>query len=828
MISALILLSGSTTAQCPVTTCDPAHQTFVDLSTVPECGSGGVDLTGDLQMNQDDCQNGTLNCHEFIMFRSFESNTQEFTLKVGQGIGCTGELDGSFASINGVCSTLSNGGSGTFITYTFPQEADTIYVFFCLNSGAQISICDLCTEPPPVDLIVDCPPEDGGTFTCIDEVPPPDPDILSIEDTTGVVITVEDEITGTGCGTDTQFVVRTYYISDDSGVDSCIQVFKVLDDRNPALMNCPASITVSCDSQVPAASISGISASDNCDQEVTITFAAEEMTNFTCADGYTLIRTYQATDDCGNSSTCTQTITVDDNTPPVFSFVPPNMTISCDDTPAFGTATASDNCGSSVSVTFTTSTDVMANCAGGTSTRVFTATDVCGNSSTSSQTLTFVDTQPPVFTFVPTDTIIACDATPVFGTPTATDNCDSAVVISFTTSMEPNSNCAGGTSTRVFTATDNCGNSSTASQTFTFIDTDEPVFVFVPADTTVDCSSVPEFGMATAIDDCDTSVVITFSTSSDPSSNCAGGATIRTFTATDNCGNTSTADQVISFVDSEAPSITCPSGLSVSCANLVPLADVNLVEASDNCDDAPTVTFVGDVTTNQTCADRYTLTRTYRATDACGNSATCSQIITVFDNTAPIITCPANVTVECASLVPAPNTGAVITSDNCGGSATVTFVGDVTTNQTCADRYTLTRTYRATDVCGNSATCSQIITVFDNTAPIITCPSNVTVQCANQVPAVNTGAVNTTNNCGGSAIVTFVGDVITNQTCADRYTLTRTYRATDACGNPSTCSQIITVFDNTAPIITCPSNVTVQCGNQVPAVNTGAVNTTNN
>jgi inosine-uridine nucleoside N-ribohydrolase len=37
------------------------------------------------------------------------------------------------------------------------------------------------------------------------------------------------------------------------------------------------------------------------------------------------------------------------------------------------------------------------------------------------------------------------------------------------------------------------------------------------------------------------------------------------------------------------------------------------------------------------------------------------------------------------------------------GGATITHVGDVTTNQTCTNRFTLTRTYRASDACGNSA-----------------------------------------------------------------------------------------------------------------------------
>jgi hypothetical protein len=200
------------------------------------------------------------------------------------------------------------------------------------------------------------------------------------------------------------------------------------------------------------------------------------------------------------------------------------------------------------------------------------------------------------------------------------------------------------------------------------------------------------------------------------------------------------------------------------------------------------VTFVSDVTTSQSCFNRFTVVRTYRATDVCGNSSTCTQTITVFDNVPPSITCPAPVTVQCASLVPAANIASVTTSDNCsGGAPVVTFVSDVTSNQTCVNRYIITRTYRSTDVCGNSSTCTQIITVFDNTPPSITCPAPITVQCASLVPAPNIASVTTSDNCTGPApVVTFVDDVTSNQTCVNRYTLTRTYRSTDACGNSAT------------------------------------------
>src|SRR6185295_9184516 len=123
------------------------------------------------------------------------------------------------------------------------------------------------------------------------------------------------------------------------------------------------------------------------------------------------------------------------------------------------------------------------------------------------------------------------------------------------------------------------------------------------------------------------------------------------------------------------------------------------------------------------------------ATDDCGNTSTCSASIFVQDTTPPTITCPMPVTVQCASLVPTPNAASVISIDLCDPTPVVTFVSDVTVNQTCANKYMVNRTYQSTDACGNIATCVQVITVFDNTPPSITCPPSVTVQCASLQPA---------------------------------------------------------------------------------------------
>jgi hypothetical protein len=381
------------------------------------------------------------------------------------------------------------------------------------------------------------------------------------------------------------------------------------------------------------------------------------------------------------------------------------------------------------------------------------------------------------------------------------------------------------------TATNICGSPS-CSFTVTITDA-EPPSITCPGPVTVSCASavpVPNPGAVIASDNCPV-VTVTHQGDVISGQTCANRYTItRTYRATDAATNFTECTQIITVNDVTPPTITCPANVTVSCAAAVPAVNIGSVTGvSDNCAGVVTITHQGDVISGQTCANRFTVTRTYRATDVCGNFTECTQIITVNDITPPVITCPAAVTVSCASAVPAVNTASVTATDNCAGVVTITHISDVISNQTCANRFTVTRTYRATDVCGNFAECTQIITVNDITPPTIICPAPVTVSCAAAVPAPNVGSVTgVSDNCAGVVTITHQGDVISAQTCANRFTVTRTYRATDVCGNFTECTQIITVNDITPPVITCPAAVTVSCASAVPAVNTASVTATDN
>src|SRR5882724_2065896 len=115
------------------------------------------------------------------------------------------------------------------------------------------------------------------------------------------------------------------------------------------------------------------------------------------------------------------------------------------------------------------------------------------------------------------------------------------------------------------------------------------------------------------------------------------------------------------------------------------------------------------------------------AIDVCGNSASCSQKVNVADTTAPVITCSnTNKTVEFGT----PWTFDTPTAIDNGGTNTITIVSTITnTAGHCGITFDATRTWQATDACGNSASCSQKVTVVDTTAPVITCSNtNKTIQ----------------------------------------------------------------------------------------------------
>ena len=421
---------------------------------------------------------------------------------------------------------------------------------------------------------------------------------------------------------------------------------------------------------------------------------------------------------------------------------------------------------------------------GGT-TVTWTASNTTGNTVTCTQIVTVVDNENPVITCPSTITINTdlgqCTSSTSIGVATATDNCGVPTVSNDAPTAFPI-----GDTTVTWTATDNAGNTATCTQIVTVVDNENPV-ITCPSAITINtdlgqCTSSTSIGVATATDNCG---VLTVSNDA-PTSFPIGDSTI-TWTATDSAGNTATCTQIVTVVDNENPVITCPSAITINTdlGQCTSSTSIGVATATDNCgipivsNDAPTAFPIGDTTV------------TWTATDNAGNTATCTQIVTVVDNENPVITCPSAITIntdlgQCTS---STSIGVATATDNCGipivsNDAPTAFpIGDTTV------------TWIATDTAGNTATCTQIVTVVDNENPVITCPSAITIntdlgQCTS---STSIGVATATDNCG---IPIVSNDAPTAFPIGNT---TVTWTATDTAGNTVTCTQIVTVVDTENP-----------------------------
>ncbi len=418
----------------------------------------------------------------------------------------------------------------------------------------------------------------------------------------------------------------------------------------------------------------------------------------------------------------------------------------------------------------------------------------------------YTDTEKPVIDCPDNKTVTygSSIAPSLTGSPEADDN-SGDVTITYTDASNKGTNAAAANFynyviTRTWKATDLAGNFSTCAQIITVQETVKPV-ITCPASATVACGSTAPTvtGNATATDNA-SAVTITYTDV------VSGNKTTRTWKATDASGNYATCTQTITVVDNVKPVISDVADITINCGASSAPSATGTATATDNCSTA-NVTYSDVPGTNK-------ITRTWKATDAAGNYITSTQVITIVDLVKPTITVPANITVNCgASTAPSSCGGSATGTDNCS-SVTVSYT-DVTNGNV------ISRTWKTTDASGNSSTGVQTITIIDNVKPVISDPSDISVSCGSSTTPSGCGSVATaTDNCS-TPVVTYTDVTVGNK-------ITRTWKATDAAGNFSTSTQIITIVDNTKPVLTEPNDITVSCGSATSPSVTGNATATDN
>ncbi|MDZ7738592.1 MAG: HYR domain-containing protein [Bacteroidales bacterium] len=643
-------------------------------------------------------------------------------------------------------------------------------------------------------------------------------------------------------GTCPLVITRTYTLTDECGnTNTVVHTIEIDDTTAPVITGSLTDSNIEgCDATDAPAAVTtvagleslagGLTVDDACSADGSITVTHSDASAGTCP--LVITRTYTVTDECGNSDNIVHTIRVDDTTPPVLSLTPADVTVECDAVPAVAAITATDNCDGAVAINFS-QTSTAGTCANNyTLTREWSATDACGNNTTHTQTITVEDTESPVvtgtFNLVSVEGCDAGDApaaeTTVSGLEglpggvSITDNCSADADITVTHSDASAGTCPV-TITRTYILADECGNTTNVVQTIEIDDNTAPVISGSLTDSTVegcDAGDAPAAettvadlealaGGITVDDACSADADITVSSSETSAGSCPVTVT-RTYTLTDECGNSSTIDHIIIIDDNTVPTLTAPADITVECTGDVPAVYGSFAEwttaggtGDDNCSlDNSTFAFAGVTDDGNTCPK--TLTRTYYIEDDCGNSITTTQDIIINDVTDPTASNPAPITVECSGDVPAPDISVVTDeADNCTAAPTVAFVVDVSDGNTCPE--VITRTYSVTDDCGNSITVDQTITINDVTDPTASDPSPITVECSGDVPAPDVTVVDDeADNCTSAPVVAHVGDASDGNTCPE--TITRTYSVTDDCGNSINVTQTITVSDTQSPTAT--------------------------
>ena len=486
-------------------------------------------------------------------------------------------------------------------------------------------------------------------------------------------------------------------------------------DHTAPTINCPNQLNLGCNPTIPPPS--GATASDNCNGVIIPVAADGPVSSNGCQRSMT--RIWRATDACGNSATCGQLITwTSSSGGPVFTGSYANVDLGCN--PAnpggsLGSASASDAC---AAVTITSSDGaVVSNGCGRSQTRTFTANDACGSSSTISRTVTWiVDQAPPAFTGGYNDVSLGCNpANPdaSLGTASATDACGS-VTISASDGAVVSDGCSR-SRTRTFTARDGCNNTASVSRTVRWTaDAAGPTFTGSYADVNLGCNPAnPDgsLGSASATDACG-AVTITSSDGSVVSDGCNRSRT-RTFTATDGCGNTATVSRTVRWiVDVTSPVFTGSyADVNLGCNPANPGGSLGSASATDGCGAVTITSSDGSV---QSSGCNRSQTRTFTARDGCGNTATTSRTVRwISDVTAPtFVTTPASVDIECFEAIP---TSAAPTATDACSTPTVTSTGSTDNEFACTAQNNfkriITRSWRAVDGCGNTATYTQTIRV---------------------------------------------------------------------------------------------------------------------
>jgi hypothetical protein len=675
-----------------------------------------LDATGNVTFNAADLDNGsTDNCgavtlaSDFTAFTCAEVGPNTVTLTVTDASGNTSTC----ASTVTVSDTISPTASCQDITVFLDGTGNVTFNAADLDNGSTDNCTTVtlasdftaftCAEVGPNTVTLTVTDASGNTSTCTSTVTVSDTisptascqDITVFLDGTGNVtfnaadldngstdncttVTLASDFTAFTCaevGPNT--VVLT--VTDASGnTATCTSTVTVSDTISPTI-TCPGDVVVNNDPGVCSATgvvLGTPTTADNCSVASTTDNGL-----VTYPVGVTNV-IWTVTDVNGNTSTCTQTVTVIDNEAPVLPIIL-DVNVECGVTIPVPVAT--DNCAGSVPGT---TTDPLIYTTQGTFVVNWTFDDGNGNVVPFAQNVIVDDVTAPLVVSPLADVTDECSVT--LTAPIVNDNCVGAVTGTTITTFPITTQ---GTTVVTWMYDDGNGNVSSQNQNVIIDDVTLPVAdLGTLTDVTAECE-VTALTPPTAMDNCSGALVGT-STVILPIT--AQGTTVVTWMYDDGNGNITLQDQNIIITDVTAP---VPDVASLATVTGECSAVVTAPTATDACGG---IAIVGTTTDPVSYTTQGTFTVTWTYADANGNSSTQTQTVTVNDVTAPVadVTSLADVTELCSATLTAP-----MATDNCNG----TITGTTSTVFPVTATTVVTWTYD--DGNGNVSTQNQNVTI---------------------------------------------------------------------------------------------------------------------
>lgn len=586
-----------------------------------------------------------------------------------------------------------------------------------------------------------------------------------------------------------------------SNVSTCTAVVDIVDNLNP-IVTCQdytLDISATGSGTISAANVVATQ-SDNCGINTTI--VSPNTFNTSNIGSNTL--TVTATDDAGNSGTCTSTVTVIGNLPPTAICQDFSLTLDASGNATLTPANIDNGSSDDNGVLNFSLSQTSFDCSHlGTNSVTLTVTDEVPNSSTCTANVEVVDNTVPNVVCNTTTVNFALDdtgnltLTPSDLTTTLSDNCG----ISSSSLSQSSFDCSHlGTRSITVTAQDAASNMGVCVATIGIIDDTDPVVTC--QDYTLDVTATGSGTISTAnvvasqSDNCGINTTIvspnTFNTSN------IGSNTV-TVTSTDNAGNSGTCTATVTVVGNAPPVAICQDfTLNLDGTGNATLLPSNINNGST--DDNGILNFSLSQT-NFDCSHKGINSVTLTVTDDVPSSSTCTADVNVVDVTPPVANCQ-GITVTTDASGVATITASMV---NNGSTDNCTLISNVNVSPFSFNSSQLgvnTVTLNLEDQAGNTSSCAADVIVLDGTAPEAICQD-----VAFYLDEFGSVTINATDIDDGSSdnvgITSYTLDQNTfdcsNLTSASTVTLT----VSDAQSNTDNCTATVSILDTISPALTC-------------------------